>query len=147
MTGSVNQKGELQAIGGVNEKIEGFFDVCRIKGLNGTQGVIIPDQNVKDLMLRKDVAESVRVGKFHVYPARTIDEGIAILTGIKAGDPLPKGGGYTAGSVNDLVDSRLRDLAEKMRDFGRPQKAKSKKGKKEGGEENQEEEKDTPGQD
>jgi ATP-dependent Lon protease len=144
VTGSVNQKGELQAIGGVNEKIEGFFDVCRIKGLTGTQGVIIPDQNVKDLMLRKDVAESVRVGQFHVYPARAIDEGIAILTGMKAGDPLPKGG-YTAGSVNDLVDSRLRDLAEKMRDFGRPRKSKSKKGEKEGGEENQEEEKNSSG--
>jgi ATP-dependent Lon protease len=141
VTGSVNQKGEVQPIGGVNEKIEGFFDVCRIKGLNRKQGAIIPDQNVKDLMLRKDVAEAVRAGQFHVYSVKTIDEGIEILTGVTAGVPLPRGG-YTAGSVNELVDRRLRDLAEKMRDFGRPKKPKQKKEEKE---ENEEEEKNSPG--
>ena len=144
VTGSVNQKGEVQPIGGVNEKIEGFFDVCRISGLNGSQGVMIPDQNVKDLMLRKDVVEAVRTGQFHVYPVRTIDEGIEILTGMKAGVPLPKGG-YTASSVNDLVDRRLRDLAEKMRDFGRPKASREKKKEKEEEkEENQGEEKNDP---
>jgi ATP-dependent Lon protease len=126
VTGSVNQKGEIQAIGGVNEKIEGFFDVCRIKGLNGKQGVMIPEPNVADLMLRKDVAQALETGQFHIYPVRTIDEGIEILTGIEAGIPLPKGR-YTGGSVNDIVDRRLSDLAEKMRDFGRPRKAKEKK--------------------
>ena len=143
VTGSVNQKGELQPIGWVNEKVEGFFDVCRINGLNGKQGVMIPDQNVKDLMLRKDVTEAVRVGQFHIYPVRTIDEGIEILTGVKAGAPLPRGG-YTAGSVNDLVDRRLRDLVEKMRDFGRPRKSRDRKGGKEEKGENGEEERDTP---
>ncbi|NIS67609.1 MAG: AAA family ATPase, partial [Proteobacteria bacterium] len=144
VTGSVNQKGEIQPIGGVNEKIEGFLDICKIKGLNGKQGVIIPDQNVKDLMLRKDVLEAVRNGQFHVYSATNIDEGIEILTGLEAGIPLPKGG-YTAGSVNDRVDRRLRDLAEKMRDFGRPRKSKEKRDKKEEGEENQEDEKNGEG--
>jgi len=143
VTGSVNQKGELQPIGWVNEKVEGFFDVCRINGLNGKQGVMIPDQNVKDLMLRKDVTEAVRVGQFHIYPVRTIDEGIEILTGVKAGAPLPRGG-YTAGSVNDLVDRRLRDLVEKMRDFGRPRKSRDRKGGKEEKGKNGEEERDTP---
>ena len=85
VTGSLNQKGEIQPIGGVNEKIEGFFDVCRAKGLTGTQGVIIPHQNVQNLMLRRDVVEAVAEGKFHIYPVRTIDEGIEILTGVEAG--------------------------------------------------------------
>jgi ATP-dependent Lon protease len=136
VTGSVNQKGEIQAIGGVNEKIEGFYDVCRIKGLNGKQGAMIPEQNVKDLMLRKDVVDAVKKGRFHIFPVKTIDQGIEILTGVTAGLSLPKGG-YTAGSVNDLVDRRLRGLAEKMRDFGRPKKSKDKKDEKE---ENQSEE-------
>jgi ATP-dependent Lon protease len=137
VTGSVNQKGEVQAIGGVNEKIEGFFDVCRIKGFTGRQGVIIPEQNVGDLMVRKDVSEAVRAGDFHVYPVRTIDEGIAILTGVEAGEPLPDGG-YTPGSVNEIVDRRLSDLAEKMRDFSRPRQTKKERGEKEERGENQE---------
>ncbi|MBW2056424.1 MAG: AAA family ATPase [Deltaproteobacteria bacterium] len=132
VTGSVNQRGEIQPIGGVNEKIEGFFDVCRIRGLTGKQGAIIPDRNVKDLMLRKDVVEAVRAGQFHIYPVRSIDEGMEILTGVAAGAPVPKGG-YTPGSANDLIDRRLRDLAEKMRDFGRPRKSKNGKGEREQG--------------
>jgi lon-related putative ATP-dependent protease len=138
ITGSVNQKGEVQAIGGVNEKIEGFFDVCRLKGLNGKQGALIPEQNVNDLMLRKDVVDSAKEGRFHVYSVKTIEEGMEILTGVRAGVPLPKGG-YTKGSVNDLVDRRLRDLAQQMRDFGRPKKSKGKKEDENRGE-NQEEE-------
>ncbi len=137
VTGSVNQKGEIQPIGGVNEKIEGFLDVCTIKGLNGKQGVIIPEQNIKDLMLRKDVLEAVEAGRFHIYPVKNIDEGIEILTGVEAGAPLRKGG-YTPGSVNDRVDRRLKELAQKMRDFGRPRKSKQKKAGKEEKEENQE---------
>jgi len=85
VTGSVNQNGEIQPIGGVNQKIEGFYDVCKAKGLTGRQGVLIPHRNVKDLMLRHDVVEAVRAKKFHIYPVRTIDEGIEILTGVKAG--------------------------------------------------------------
>ncbi|NIQ37265.1 MAG: AAA family ATPase [Proteobacteria bacterium] len=146
VTGSVNQKGEIQPIGGVNEKIEGFLDVCKIKGLNGKQGVMIPEQNVKDLMLRKEVVEAVRTGQFHIYPVRTIDEGIEILTGIEAGVPLSKGG-YTPRSVNDRVDRRLRDLAEKMRDFGRPKKSKTKTGEKGEKENNQEDETNSSGHD
>ena len=84
VTGSVNQHGEIQPIGGVNLKVEGFFDCCRAKGLTGTQGVIIPRQNVDDLMLRHDVTEAVRTGKFHVHAVGTVDEGIAILTGVPA---------------------------------------------------------------
>jgi lon-related putative ATP-dependent protease len=128
-TGSVNQKGEIQALGGVNEKIEGFYDVCRIRGLNGKQGVMIPEQNVKDLMLRKDVINAVKKGRFHIFSVKTIEQGIEILTGVTAGLPLPKGG-YTPGSINDLVDRRLRHLAEKMRDFGRPAKSKDRKDEK-----------------
>ncbi|MBW1997840.1 MAG: AAA family ATPase, partial [Deltaproteobacteria bacterium] len=87
VTGSVNQKGEVQSIGGVNQKIEGFYDCCRSVGLNGKQGVMIPESNLKDLMLRKDVVDAVKKGKFHIYAVKTIDEGIEILTGEKAGEP------------------------------------------------------------
>jgi ATP-dependent Lon protease len=128
VTGSVNQKGEIQAIGGVNQKVEGFFDCCRAKGLNKKQGVMIPQSNVKDLMLRKDVVEAVRDGMFHVYPVRTIDEGIEILTGKPAGERKADGT-YPKGSVNDLVDSKLRELAEGLHEFGeKPDGDKSKKG-------------------
>ena len=127
VTGSVNQKGEVQPIGGVNEKIEGFFDLCRIRGLTGKQGVMVPRQNTTDLMLRSDVVSAVGQGKFHIYPVTTIDEGVEILAGVEAGDPDSKGR-YPSGTVNDRVDRRLRDLAEKMRDFGRPRKPTGKKG-------------------
>jgi len=118
VTGSVNQKGEVQPIGGVNEKIEGFFDVCRIKGLTGTQGVMIPAQNVGDLMLRKDVVEAVEKGQFSIIPVRTVDEGIEILTGVEAGQRGPDGK-FPPGTVNFLVDKRLREMAEGMREFAR----------------------------
>jgi ATP-dependent Lon protease len=121
VTGSVNQKGEVQAIGGVNEKIEGFYDCCRKIGLNGKQGVMIPASNVKDLMLRKDVVEAVAKGTFHVYAVRTIDEGIEILTGKKAGAPKADGA-YPKGTINDLVDKRLRALAEGLKKFGGEEK-------------------------
>jgi lon-related putative ATP-dependent protease len=116
ITGSVNQNGEIQPIGGVNQKIEGFFDVCRARGLTGKQGVIIPHQNVGDLMLRKDVVAAVQEGKFHVYPVVTIDRGIEILTGMPAGEKNPDGT-YPSGTVNGLVDQKLRDLAKKMKEF------------------------------
>lgn len=116
VTGSVNQKGEVQAIGGSNEKIEGFFEVCRAKGLNGKQGVLIPAKNARNLMLKEEVVEAVGRGDFHVYPVATIDEGIEVLTGITAGQRLPEGS-FEPGSINDRVQSRLISLAEKFRDF------------------------------
>ncbi|MEI9476804.1 MAG: ATP-binding protein [Deltaproteobacteria bacterium] len=116
VTGSVNQKGEVQPIGGVNEKIEGFFDVCRAKGLTGKQGVMIPHLNLGDLMLRKDVVQAVKDGKFHVYPVKTIDQGVEILTGVEAGERLDDGR-FKEGSVNDLVDKKLRDLGTKIKEF------------------------------
>jgi ATP-dependent Lon protease len=109
VTGSVNQWGEIQAIGGVNEKIEGFYDVCRVVGMTGTQGVLIPESNVRHIVLREDVIEAVAEGKFHVYPVRTIDEGLAILTGHG-----------TADQVNEAVRNRLRELAAGLREFAVP---------------------------
>ena len=117
VTGSVNQKGEVQAIGGVNQKIEGFFDCCRHKGLSGDQGVIIPASNVKDLMLRKDVVEAVKEGKFSIYSVRNIDEGIEILTAKEAG-ALQSDGTYPEETINFLVDRKLKQLAEGIKEFG-----------------------------
>ena len=125
VTGSVNQKGEIQAIGGVNQKIEGFFDCCRHKGVNGDQGVMIPASNVNDLMLRKDVVEAVGAGRFRIYAVNTIDEGIEILTGKEAGNKLPDGS-YPEGSINYLVDKKLADLAEGMKKFGEAGEEKKK---------------------
>ena len=119
VTGSVNQRGEVQAIGGVNEKIEGFFDLCQARGLTGEQGVLIPASNVKHLMLRRDVVEAVEAGKFHVYPVETIDQGIALLTGLEAGERDLEGN-FPEGSVNHRVEDRLIALAEKRRAFGQP---------------------------
>ena len=117
VTGSVNQKGEIQPIGGVNEKIEGFYDVCESRGLTGHQGVMIPVQNVQDLMLRPDVLEAVKKRKFNVYPVTTIAEGIEILTGIPGGTRL-KSGGYTPGSVLDRADKKLYEMAITLQEFG-----------------------------
>ena len=117
VTGSVNQKGEVQAIGGVNQKIEGFFDCCRSLGLNGSQGVIIPASNVKDLMLRKDVVAAVKENRFRIYAVKTIDEGIEILTGMPAGEKQPDRT-YPQGTINFLVDRRLANLAEDIKKFG-----------------------------
>ncbi|HZU05159.1 MAG TPA: ATP-binding protein [Chloroflexota bacterium] len=120
VTGSVNQLGEIQPVGGVTQKIEGFFDVCRARGLTGQQGVIIPAANVKHLMLREDVVEAVRQGQFHVWAVRTIDEGIEILTGVPAGRRQADGR-WEEGTVNARVDQRLREYAERLRSFGRPE--------------------------
>ena len=117
VTGSVNQKGEVQAIGGVNQKIEGFFDCCRHLGLNGGQGVIIPASNVKDLMLREDVVAAVKENKFRIYAVKTIDEGIEILSGKPAGEQQPDGT-YPEGTINFLVNRRLGELAEGLKKFG-----------------------------
>jgi lon-related putative ATP-dependent protease len=111
VTGSVNQMGEIQAIGGVNEKIEGFYDVCRARELTGRQGVAIPEANVADLMLRKDVIEAVAAGKFHVYPVRTIEEGIELLTGVPAGE-RGADGNFPEDSVYGRVEAKLIKMAE-----------------------------------
>jgi len=111
VTGSVNQKGQFQPISGINEKIEGFFDVCRLQGLTGTQGVILPPQNVDDLMLREDVIEAIAAGQFHLYPVATIDDGLPILTGITAGRRCADVW-YPPDSVNGRVDAQLRRFAE-----------------------------------
>ncbi|MFP3950597.1 MAG: Lon protease family protein [Candidatus Bathyarchaeia archaeon] len=116
VTGSVNQKGEVQAIGGVNEKIEGYYEVCKKLGLTGKQGVVIPESNKKNLMLKEEVVEAIEAGKFHIYPVSTIDEGIEVLTGVKAGESKPDGT-WPEGTINYLVQKRIEELAEKVKKY------------------------------
>ena len=116
VTGSVNQKGEIQPIGGVNQKVEGMFDVCRVFGLTGTQGVMIPHQNVQNLMLRDDVVSAIKEGTFHIYAVKTIEEGLEILTDREAGQ-RSNNGSFTEGSVNGLVERRLKELNQSMRGY------------------------------
>ena len=116
VTGSINQKGEIQPIGGVNQKIEGMFDVCRVFGLSGSQGVVIPHQNVSNLMLRDDVVDAIREEKFHIYAIKTIDEGLEILTGRPAGE-RQSDGSYPVETVNCLVENRLSELDKSMRGY------------------------------
>ncbi len=118
ITGSVNQNGDVQVIGGVNEKIEGFFDICQRRGLTGTQGVLIPAANADHLILRDEVIEAVRKGKFHIYPVRSVDEGLALLTGLNPGKRNSKGR-YPKGSMNDRVERRLVAFARARRQFAR----------------------------
>jgi len=117
VTGSVNQFGEVQAIGGANQKIEGFYDLCLARGLTGRQGVLIPKSNVKHLMLREDVVQAAEEGRFHVYPVETIDQGIEILTGVRGGRRGAKGA-FPPDSINGRVLAKLRDFAEKRKAFG-----------------------------
>jgi len=119
VTGSVNQYGEVQPIGGVNYKVEGFYNVCRRRGLTGTQGVLIPASNVDSLQLDDDVVEAVERGMFHVYPISTVDEGIELLTGVPAGVPDSPGGPFPDGSVNGRAEAALRRMAEILRNFSR----------------------------
>ena len=126
VTGSVNQQGEVQPIGGVNHKIEGFYDVCNAMGLTGDQGVMIPVRNLKNLMLREDIVEAVRKKKFHIYAVSTIDEGISILTGVDAGARL-KTGNYPKNSVNFHVDKQLKDMAKRLKGFQNDEKKESQK--------------------
>jgi predicted ATP-dependent protease len=116
VTGSMNQQGDIQAIGGVNEKIEGFFDVCRIKGLSGTQGVMIPASNVEDLMLRDDLLEAVAAGKFHIWPVAKVEQGIEVLTGMTAGCGNGDGS-FQSGTVFAKVNDRLSKMAQMMKGF------------------------------
>jgi lon-related putative ATP-dependent protease len=121
VTGSVNQNGEVQAIGGVNEKIEGYFEVCKAKGLTGEQGVMIPASNVQNLMLKEEVLEAARQNKFSIYPVRTINEGIEVLTGVPAGE-RNLDGTYKENTVNGRVNERLKELAETMKEYQLPQR-------------------------
>ena len=116
VTGSINQLGQVQAIGGANEKIEGFFDICKARGLSGDQGVLIPASNIKHLMLRQDVIDAVGSGKFNIYPIEHIDQGIEVLTGVPAGEPDEEGN-YPEDSINGRVQARLIELAEKVKEL------------------------------
>jgi lon-related putative ATP-dependent protease len=116
VTGSVNQWGEVQAIGGVNEKIEGYYEVCKIVGLTGEQGVMIPKSNVRNLMLKEEVVEAVREGRFHIWPVSTIDEGIEVLTGVEAGK-RNSDGMYSPGTINAMVQERLLKMAETIKEY------------------------------
>lgn len=111
VTGSVNQKGEIQPIGGVNEKIEGFYQICKLRGFNGEQGVIIPKQNVRNLHLNDEIIDSVKKSKFHIYAISSIDEGIEILTGVPAGKK-DRNGNFPLGTVNYLVHEKLKKFAK-----------------------------------
>jgi predicted ATP-dependent protease len=133
VTASMDQNGDVQPVGGINEKIEGFFDLCRLIGLDGSHGVIIPARNVKNLMLKKDVVDAVRDGKFSVYPIERADEGLEILTGMQVGE-LREDGTYPEGTVNYLVVKRLTEISESM------EKKKEKEEEKE--EEKKKQEKD-----
>ena len=130
VTGSVNQKGEVQPIGGATEKIEGFFAVCKIKGLTGRQGVMIPHQNVAHLALNDEVIQAVEEGKFHIYPVKTIDEGIEVLTGVAAGVADAEGN-YPSGTIHYRVNQKLKEYMETMVKIG---KASEGEGKANGGE-------------
>jgi predicted ATP-dependent protease len=110
-TGAVSQTGSIMAVGGVNRKIEGFYEVCRRRGLNGEQGVLIPADNVVNLMLRHEVVEAIEQGKFHIYPIKTIEEALSILTGVKIGK-ISRGKKFPLGSLYRKADDRLAQLAE-----------------------------------
>ena len=121
ITGSVNQLGQIQAIGGVNEKIEGFFDICKARGLSSDQGVIIPHANIKHLMLRKDVVDAVKHNQFHIYAIKTVDQAMEILTGLDAG-ALDDEGKYPPTSINGMIMTRLEELTSKRRQFSESSK-------------------------
>lgn len=130
VTGSVNQHGEVQAIGGVNEKIEGFFDVCKARGLTGNQGVLIPASNVKHLMLRDDVVQAVSDGKFQIHEVETISEGIEILTGVPAGE-RDEDGNYLEGSIGKRIVDRIEKIAKKQREYSKAVKGENENEKEE----------------
>jgi predicted ATP-dependent protease len=127
VTGSVSQKGEIQPVGGVTRKVEAFFEICRHKGLSGRQGVIVPEKNIRNLMLKQEVIDAVKAGRFHVWPVSTIEEGIEILTGVEAGELKPDST-YPEGTVFQKVDRRLVELAEIVKKFGKEEKNETAKG-------------------
>jgi predicted ATP-dependent protease len=133
VTGSVNQKGEVQPIGGVNEKVEGYYYVCKALGLTGRQGVMVPHQNLRNLMLNDEVTQAVRDGTFHIWTVKSIDEGLAVLTGVPAGEPDAEGN-YPEGTVNHLVSRRLGELADRLRRFGPSRPERDGQGREEAAE-------------
>jgi lon-related putative ATP-dependent protease len=124
VTGSVSQKGEVQPVGGVSHKIKAFYDICKHKGFNGKQGVIIPEKNVRNLVLRKEVVDAVKEGKFHIWPVSTIEQGIEILTGMEAGEMQPDGT-YPEGTLFGKTNDRLREITEIVKKFGKEEEGKS----------------------
>jgi Lon-like ATP-dependent protease len=143
VTGSVNQKGEIQPIGGVNEKIEGFFRVCREKGLTGDQGVMIPAPNVENLMLTEEVVEATEAGRFHIYAVSTVEEGIELLTGVPAGE-LQEDGTYPEETIFGRVAARLEAIRESL-EAKKDEEENGKESKREeNNEENGPEKKDNP---
>jgi lon-related putative ATP-dependent protease len=129
VTGSMDQNGEVQPVGGINEKIEGFFDLCRLTGLDGSHGVIIPMRNVKNLMLKKDMVEAVKEGKFFIYPIQKVEEGLEIITGMQAGE-LRDDGTYLEGTINYLVVKRLTEISEAVKEKKEEEKEKAKEEEK-----------------
>jgi lon-related putative ATP-dependent protease len=140
VTGSMDQNGDVQPVGGINEKIEGFFDLCRLIGLNGNHGVIIPERNIKHLMLKADIVEAVRNGEFSIYPIRKADEGLEIMTGMQIGEPGDDGT-YPEGTINHLVVKRLTEISESMEKKKEKEKEEDKEEAK-GGKEEKEKQKD-----
>ena len=132
VTGSVSQRGEIQPIGGVNYKIKGFFDICKAKGLTGEQGVMIPEKNIRNLMLDQEVVDAVAEGKFHIWPVTTVEEGLSILTGMDAGK-LQEDGSYPEGTVYRKVDDRLKEISEIVRKFAKELEAEGKKSEEDEG--------------
>jgi lon-related putative ATP-dependent protease len=130
VTGSVSQKGEIQAVGGVTHKVEAFFDICNHKGLNGRQGVIIPEKNVRNLMLKKEVIDSVKEGQFHIWPISSVEQGIEILTGMDAGERQPDGT-YPEGTLFRKVDERFLEIAEIVKKFAKEEEGEEKSGEEE----------------
>jgi predicted ATP-dependent protease len=137
VTGSMDQTGDVQPVGGINEKVEGFFDLCRLTGLDGTQGVIIPERNIRHLMLKKDVVEAVKDGRFSLYPIRSVDEGLKIMTGMEVGE-LSGDGIYPEGTINYLVVQRLTEIAESMEKKKEKEKEEERENNKERREEKEE---------
>jgi predicted ATP-dependent protease len=129
ITGSVNQYGQVQAVGAVNEKIEGYFDVCAARGLTGKQGVLLPSANVRHLMLRHDVVEAVKTGKFHIYAVEDVDQAIELLTGVPAGEP-DEAGSVPEGSVNYLVATQLVQLSLMRKEYAAPRRTRSMRTRK-----------------
>jgi len=115
VTGSINQNGEIQPVGGINSKIEGFYAACKIKGLTGDQGVIIPRANMKNLVLNEEVLEAVANGRFHIYAISSVDEGMELLTGMKAGSEQ-EDGSFPPGTINEAIISRLRGFGKLLRE-------------------------------
>jgi lon-related putative ATP-dependent protease len=128
VTGSMDQNGEVQPVGGINEKIEGFFDLCRLTGLDGSQGVIMPARNVKNLMLKKDVVEAVKDGKFFIYPIQRVDEGLEIITGMEVGG-LREDGAYPEGTINYLIAKRLTEISAAVKEKKEEEKEEKQKDK------------------